>query len=170
MLEVRRAAYRVGWIDARIETLKDRADRSLSEVDEHEREVAIMEQTAARVALLDWIKESRAERQHLAAVCQKAISAGLNQRILSQIQLERDTLTRVITAAIIQAELEPDDQDRFIQALRLQIDGVATERRGIDGELDTGPVGVRVDWSPYGPERRAHPVEGTNPATRFEDE
>lgn len=201
LLEVRRAAYRVGWIDYEIERLvgverevgerlkageygKGEAEDGEGGQSGAERKVEDrLELAAVRAEIKDWVKESRAERGHLAGVSDKAIRAGLNQRIVSQVQLEQQTITRVLYAGINAAGLSEEQRERALDAMRREIGAVSLERRGGVGggagagllgevgddgiETETGPVVVQGKWGVTGLEVGARRTAGTRDGVEF---
>lgn len=181
LLEVRRASYKVNWIDWMLVKLHETEKRLEQEVEEETdadmRKVKRNDLSETRLELKDWTKESRAERGHLVVVCDKAVRAGLNQRILSQIQLEQETITRVMIAGLAVLNLGPIDQAQVLNAMLEATREIAFERRGdgplareleAHGRTSTGPVGVGEVY-PGVDIYQAFPVDGTHEDTRFED-
>ncbi len=182
LLEVRRASYKVNWIDWMLVKLHEREKELEEEVSESKEDAELYkvkraDLTDTRNELKEWTRESRAERAHLLVACDKAVRAGLNQRILSQIQLEQETITRVMMAGLSVLELGPLDQARVLTAMIEATREVAFERRGEGthakeleaiGRTRTGPVQVKEVY-PGTNVFQAFPVGDTHEDTRFDD-
>lgn len=141
LLEVRRAAYRVAWIDSRVQQLVEAENEEIRvQRTYHPTARDWSDLRKFRAEVKEWLQESRAERTHLMSACKSAISAGLSQRMLSQIQLERETLVRVLYATFDVLNLDGDQQAAAIGAMLEAVDQVAIERRG--GGPDGEAVGV----------------------------
>lgn len=136
LLEVRRSAYRVEWVDARIAELLVR-ERQLVDEDEFfggptTRRLNAGERAglvAIREELREWLKESRNERKHLAAVCERAIRAGFVERSLQLAQLEAKTIARVLGRSLEPLNLDGPQRDVVARAMREALEDVSTERR-----------------------------------------
>lgn len=145
LLECRRASYKVAWIDWMVEKLAEEQDRLESELEELDPgsegySGARVSLGATRIELKDWIKESRAERAHMVSVADKAIRAGLNSRLVSQVQLEQSTISRVLFAGLAVLDLDPMQQAAALNAMQQAVKAVALERRG-DG-VDAQALGA----------------------------
>ncbi len=183
LLEVRRASYKVGWIDWMVGTLHEQEqvlEVEVRECDDPEMRTSKRHDLAStRLELKDWVKESRAERQHLLAASSAAIRAGLNQRILSQIEIEQTTITRVLMAGIEVLGLDPFQKAQALTAMRDAVRNIALERRGDGpeaealkaiGGTDTGRVGVMPTYAYNGSLiGKVVPIDETNEDTRFSD-
>lgn len=150
-LEIRRSAYRVGWVDWRIEQLleKERAllkaggvegpgtpDRG-GDAEEDPTENRGEAFGAVQEDLRWWLRESRAERKHLVEVSGVAVRAGLTKYIVSQLELERETVSRVLLAALNALELTEEQKLLAVASMYAEVERVAVERREkvIVGEL-----------------------------------
>lgn len=133
-LEVRRSAYRVGWVDREIEFLLERRRVVDEEPDPDTRRDMV---AGLNAELKWWLQESRFERRHMARVCGDAVRAGLTQHALSALQTERETIGRVLTAAFQALELDEDQRTVAVAAMYAEVEAVMLERRGavIQGEL-----------------------------------
>lgn len=134
LLEVRRSAYRVGWVDREIEFLLARRRVADEEPDPDTRRDLV---AGLANELKWWLQESRAERRHMSRVCGDAVRVGLTQHALSALQTERETIGRVLTAAFQALELDEDQRMVAVAAMYAEVEAVMVERRGavIQGEL-----------------------------------
>lgn len=133
-LEVRRSAYRVGWVDREIEFLLARRRAADGESDADTRREM---QMGVSVELKWWLQESRLERRHMSRVCADSVRAGISQHALSALQTERETIGRVLTAAFRALDLDEEQRAVAVAAMYAEVEAVMVERRGavIQGEL-----------------------------------
>lgn len=153
-LEVRRSAYRVGWVDRRIENLlateralrgRDGAADATAAGGGHEgpdqdqllredREEAIRD---VERELKWWLSESRSERRHLTKVSGDAIRAGLSQHVVTQLNTEKETVGRVLLAALNAVDLTEEQKIAAVAAMYAEVEKVGQERREavVVGEL-----------------------------------
>lgn len=191
-LEIRRSAYRVGWVDWRLDQLLEREHELKGELDgdqvtdgtcleldgpgrlgmprgggqaaedltegrtegtggagpaqqppvDPELVAHRAEQQAERLAEVRsemrwWMRESRAERKHLVEVSGAAVRAGLVKHVISALELERETVSRVLLAALNALELTEEQKLLAVASMYAEVEKVAHERREkvIQGEL-----------------------------------
>lgn len=126
LLEVRRSAHRVAWIDQRIEEILQHERQLVHEAVDGFFGEGMM---TVREELRYWLKESRQERRHLVHVSTNAIKAGFAERTIQAIELEAKTIAKVIGRALAPLGMN-DDQKRVVAvALREALEDVSTERR-----------------------------------------
>lgn len=155
MLEVRRSAYRVAWIDERIEAIIERQDNARTEILGDGSEVGYAGAEVLHAALDEelrrWLGESRNERAHLARVARECVQAGITQSVVDRVALETHTLAMVLGAALDALQLEDEARDRATDAFRAAIAAAATERRE---DVLTGrafePVRMERYWTQFG--------------------
>lgn len=125
LLEVRRSAYRVRWVD-----------HELDEAVKHE--ATVVAQTTeldpgplkqARDDVKRWLRESRMERRHLTVVSKAAIDAGVAKVMVEQAQLDGQVLARIWARALGVLGLTEDQQRNAGKALRLALETELAERQ-----------------------------------------
>lgn len=120
--EIRRASYRAEWIDEHV-------DRACTEYRELERRAVtirdIMGETPEaereyRRAVLDiqsdlraWTESSRRERDHLVKTCERAIRAGLSERLVYAARVDGERISGVMSRAVEAAGLSESQRSRL---------------------------------------------------------
>lgn len=126
--EVRRSAYRVEWIQARVEAEAER-ERDLArqegEWDKIKEWQAAMHGQSRE--LREWIKLEREERQHGAAVARGAVSAGLSERYIESVQAEARMIAEVLRRALNAANLSAEQWEAATAELRVALADVGRE-------------------------------------------
>lgn len=126
--EVRRSAYRVEWITARVQAQAD-AERALH-AQEHDWDDAKDFQYAAQAQsreLREWIKLEREERAHGAAVSRGAVAAGLSERYIESVQAEARMIADVLRRALGAADLSVEQWEKATAELRVALADVGRE-------------------------------------------
>lgn len=128
LAEVRRSAYRVEWIQARVEAEAER-ERDLARQEgewDKIKDYQIALTTQSR-ELREWIKLEREERAHGAAVARGAVSAGLSERYIESVQAEARMIADVLRRALEAAELSPEQWQAATEELRVALADVGRE-------------------------------------------
>lgn len=128
LTEVRRSAYRAGWVDERVEQ-EAQAERDLlaQEHDWADEEKFKRVQIAQSRELREWIKLSREERAHGAQVARAAVSAGLSERYIESVQAEARMIANVLQRALQAAELTSEQWEAATGELRIALAEVGRE-------------------------------------------
>lgn len=130
LAEVRRSAYRVEWIQARVQREADEEAALLAQ--EHDWDAikfAVARGSQSR-ELREWIKLEREERAHGAAVARGAVSAGLSERYIESVQAEARMIANVLQRALQAAELSPEQWHAATEELRVALAEVGRELQG----------------------------------------
>lgn len=101
--EVRRTAWRVGWLDDKLATAADD------------------EELVGRGALAPFERMQRAERMHLARVSKLAIDAGIAARMVAQIEEDGRAIAGVLLGTLGELGLSEADTDRARGILRRRL-------------------------------------------------
>lgn len=126
--EVRRSAYRVEWIQARVEAEAERErDLARQEGDWDKAKDFHMAAMSQSRELREWIKLEREERAHGAAVARAAVSAGLSERYIESVQAEARMIAEVLRRALNAANLTADQWDAATAELKLALQDVGRE-------------------------------------------
>lgn len=128
LTEVRRSAYRVEWIQARVEAEAERERdlaRQEAEWDKIKDWQAAMNGQSRE--LREWIKLEREERQHGAAVARGAVSAGLSERYIESVQAEARMIAEVLRRALNAANLSAEQWQAATDELRVALADVGRE-------------------------------------------
>jgi len=125
--EVRRSAYRVEWIQARVEEeAKEEAKLIAQEHDWEASKFAIARNAQSR-ELREWIKLEREERAHGATVARGAVSAGLSERYIESVQAEARMIAEVLRRALSAANLDAEQWQAATEELRVALADVGRE-------------------------------------------
>lgn len=143
--EVRRSAYRVEWIQARVE--QEAANERALLAQEHDwtsdKDFHYARSAQSR-ELREWIKLEREERAHGASVARGAVSAGLSERYIESVQAEARMIADVLRRALEAAELSPEQWHAATEELRLALQDVGRELKsrhsGISPIVQERPV------------------------------
>jgi hypothetical protein len=126
--EVRRSAYRVEWIQARVEAqVKMEEDLHAQEHDWSNPKDFEYAALAHSRELREWIKLEREERSHGAQVARAAISAGLSERYIESVQAEARMIADVLRRALGAANLTADQWEAATAELRVALADVGRE-------------------------------------------
>lgn len=128
LAEVRRSAYRVEWIQARVQVQADmEADLHAQEHDwSSPKDFQYAASTQSR-ELREWIKLEREERAHGAAVARGAVSAGLSERYIESVQAEARMIAGVLQRALNAADLSAEQWEAATAELRVALADVGRE-------------------------------------------
>lgn len=128
LTEVRRSAYRIEWIQARVEAEAERERNLARQEGEWDKirdyQMAVMNQSRE---LREWIKLEREERAHGAAVARGAVSAGLSERYIESVQAEARMIANVLQRALQAADLTPEQWHAATEELRVALADVGRE-------------------------------------------
>lgn len=128
LTEVRRSAYRVEWIQARVEAEAERERDLARQEGEWDKvkdyQLATMNQSRE---LREWIKLEREERAHGAAVARGAVQAGLSERYIESVQAEARMIADVLKRALEAANLTEDQWAAATAELRVALADVGRE-------------------------------------------
>lgn len=125
--EVRRSAYRVEWIQARVELeAQKEADLLAQEHDWDAKDFRYALSAQSR-DLREWIKLEREERAHGANVARAAISAGLSERYIESVQAEARMIADVLRRALGAANLSAEQWEAATAELRVALSEVGRE-------------------------------------------
>ncbi len=126
--EVRRSAYRVEWIQARVQAQADaEADLHAQEHDwDSPKDFHYAANSYSR-ELREWIKLEREERAHGAAVARGAVAAGLSERYIESVQAEARMIADVLRRALNAANLTPEQWEAATDELRVALQDVGRE-------------------------------------------
>lgn len=91
LLSVKLAAGRVAWVDYQLRTFTQQHDGDMD-----------------APQIRQWLKESRNERRLLAQVAKAAVDAGVQERLVRQVELEGQVLADVLVAVLDHLQLAPD--------------------------------------------------------------
>lgn len=129
--EVRRSAYRVEWIQARVQAQADtEADLHAQQHDwDNPKEFQWAAQAQSR-ELREWIKLEREERAHGAAVARGAVAAGLSERYIESVQAEARMIANVLQRALQAADLTAEQWHAATEELRVALAEVGRELQG----------------------------------------
>jgi len=129
LTEVRRSAYRVSWVDERIEAEVQR-EREL-EAQAHGWDPKDYELARGRQSreLREWIKLSREERAHGAQVARAAVQAGLSEKYISSVQAEGMMIARTLQRALQAADLTDEQWAAATTELRVALAEVGRDLR-----------------------------------------
>ena len=126
--EIRRSAYRVEWITARVQQEADNEANLLAQ--EHDWTDAkdfVYARNAQSRELREWIKLEREERSHGASVARGAVAAGLSERYIESVQAEARMIAEVLRRALNAADLTPDQWEAATAELRVALADVGRE-------------------------------------------
>lgn len=125
--EVRRSAYRVEWIQARVQAEADEETKLIAQ--EHDWDAAkfAIARNAQSRELREWIKLEREERAHGAAVARGAVSAGLSERYIESVQAEARMIANVLQRALQAADLSAEQWHAATEELRVALADVGRE-------------------------------------------
>lgn len=143
--EVRRSAYRVEWIQARVEAEAERERDLARQEGEWDKirdyQMAVMNQSRE---LREWIKLEREERAHGAMVARGAVSAGLSERYIESVQAEARMIAEVLRRALNAANLSADQWEAATAELRVALADVGRELKarheGINPIVQERPI------------------------------
>lgn len=128
LTEVRRSAYRIEWIQARVEAEAERERDLARQEGEWDKirdyQIAVMNQSRE---LREWIKLEREERAHGATVARGAVSAGLSERYIESVQAEARMIAEVLRRALNAANLTPEQWQAATGELRVALADVGRE-------------------------------------------
>jgi len=126
--EVRRSAYRVEWIQARVEQEAENERALLAQEHDwtNEKDFSYARNAQSR-ELREWIKLEREERSHGAAVARAAIQAGLSERYIESVQAEARMIADVLRRALTAADLTPEQWEAATSELRVALQDVGRE-------------------------------------------
>lgn len=128
LTEVRRSAYRVEWIQARVE--QEAANERALLAQEHDwtndKDFHYARNAQSR-ELREWIKLEREERAHGAAVARGAVQAGLSERYIESVQAEARMIADVLKRALEAANLTADQWESATAELRVALADVGRE-------------------------------------------
>lgn len=128
LTEVRRSAYRIEWIQARVEAEAERERDLARQEGEWDKirdyQIAVMNQSRE---LREWIKLEREERAHGAAVARGAVQAGLSERYIESVQAEARMIADVLKRALEAANLTADQWEAATAELRVALQDVGRE-------------------------------------------
>lgn len=82
-----------------------------------------------------WVRLRFKERQHLARVSKMAMDASVDQMIVAQMQLEGETIARVLTSTLSALGLPEDEMDKARSIMRRQL--LALEAHSNDVHLNS---------------------------------
>lgn len=125
--EVRRSAYRVEWIQARVQQEADEEAKLLAQEHDWEASKFAIARTAQSRELREWIRLEREERAHGAAVARGAVAAGLSERYIESVQAEARMIADVLRRALNAAELSPEQWEAATAELRVALQDVGRE-------------------------------------------
>lgn len=125
--EVRRSAYRVEWITARVQQEVDEEAKLLSQEHDWEASKFVQARSAQSRELREWIKLEREERAHGAAVARGAVAAGLSERYIESVQAEARMIADVLKTALEAANLSEEQWADATAALRVALADVGRE-------------------------------------------
>lgn len=126
--EVRRSAYRVEWIQARVQAQADAEADFHAQAHDWDNPKDFQYAAAAHSReLREWIKLEREERAHGAAVARGAVSAGLSERYIESVQAEARMIAGVLQRALNAADLTPEQWQAATDELRLALADVGRE-------------------------------------------
>lgn len=127
LTEVRRSAYRVEWIQARVQAEAEEEAKLIAQEHDWEASKYAIARNAQSRELREWIKLEREERQHGAAVARGAVSAGLSERYIESVQAEARMIAEVLRRALGAADLSPEQWEAATAELRLALADVGRE-------------------------------------------
>lgn len=125
--EVRRSAYRVEWIQARVEEEAREEAKLISQEHDWEASKFAIARNAQSRELREWIKLEREERAHGAAVARGAVSAGLSERYIESVQAEARMIAEVLRRALGAANLSAEQWEAATTELRVALADVGRE-------------------------------------------
>jgi hypothetical protein len=125
--EVRRSAYRVEWITARVQQEADMEAKLLAQEHDWEAKDFSYARSAQSRELREWIKLEREERSHGAQVARAAISAGLSERYIESVQAEARMIADVLRRALGAANLSAEQWEAATAELRVALADVGRE-------------------------------------------
>lgn len=125
--EVRRSAYRVEWITARVQQEADEEAKLLAQEHDWEASKFVQARSAQSRELREWIKLEREERAHGAAVARGAVAAGLSERYIESVQAEARMIADVLKTALEAANLSEEQWADATAALRVALADVGRE-------------------------------------------
>lgn len=130
LLEVRRASYRVMWVDQRIELVLQKERELSHEVDEGTKQELADE-------LRRWLAESRKERILAARVSKATIDAGLAEMVVRGIQLQAEGMSLALGAALSADGIELTDEQKksAARAFIAKIEDLSVQHPTVMGEL-----------------------------------
>lgn len=127
LAEVRRSAYRVEWIQARVQQEADEEAKLLAQEHDWDAVKFAMARGSQSRELREWIKLEREERAHGAAVARGAVSAGLSERYIESVQAEARMIAGVLQRALNAADLSTEQWEAATAELRVALADVGRE-------------------------------------------
>jgi hypothetical protein len=127
LAEVRRSAYRVEWIQARVQQEADEEAKLLAQEHDWEASKFATARSGQSRELREWIKLEREERAHGAAVARGAVSAGLSERYIESVQAEARMIAGVLQRALNAADLSAEQWEAATAELRVALADVGRE-------------------------------------------
>jgi len=117
--EVRRTAGAVAFLDLKV-----------SEAEEDD-------ELIGEGALAPWVRMRKEERMHLARVSKMALDAAVDSHLVAQMQLEGETIARVVLGTLTQLGLSDEIMDQARAILRTQLLAIEANALGVTREGET---------------------------------
>jgi hypothetical protein len=104
LLSVKLAAGRVAWVDGRLRDIVNAHDGDDDAVE-----------------VRRWLKVSRDERRLLATVAKAAVDAGVQERLVRQVELEGQVLADVLVRVLDSLELGPERRQQALEVAQQEL-------------------------------------------------
>jgi hypothetical protein len=113
LLSVKLAAGRVAWVDAQLRAFTHQNDGDMD-----------------APVVRHWLRESRNERRLLAQIAKSAIDAGVQERLVRQVELEGQVMADTIVAVLDHLQLAPEQRQAALEVAQTKLlaIGVSEER------------------------------------------